>query len=401
MRKIALLMFMGTPFRGPVPGALAAVVAAALLAGACNGPGTVAGKSPSPTATSSPSDWPAPFPTDSPSASPSSSPSPTSSPSPLPSPSPVTAAYGVLVTPPTAATYTVSLIGIDGKVAASAQASSPAQVSCGGVAAAPVPLPVSTSNSRAYFMDAQGVVRFLAPNGSTGSATSVPTGSGVRSSFAVSPDDGRIAVVVATYSSSGAATNVYVEDLNGGTNHVAIFTETGAFSVWPIGWHGTNNLVLAKVPSCTSGTLPFSAGPIELHVVDPATGVQRYTLGGPGCVIAGRPSSYGVVCEDTAGYTSLRIVNWTGGVFETFNYTQGAVPIYLSPQALMAIVSNGTTQIWTGPSMNMQACEWVDSFHLLAGGDAQQQPRMWDYRSANAIPVPALGSCAGSIPGAL
>jgi hypothetical protein len=313
----------------------------------------------------------------------------------------VTGAFGLLVTPPTGATYTVSLIGTDGKVAASAQASSPAPVTCANAAAAVVPLPVSTSNTRAYYLDAQGVVRFLSPTGETGRATTVPTGAGLRSLFAVSPDDQRIAVVEATFNSSGAATSLYVEDLNGGTNHIVIFTETGAYSLWPIGWHGTGNLVVAKVPACSQGGGAFCCGPLELHVVDPATGGRRFTLGGPGCVIAGSPSTAGVVCEDTQGYATMRIVNWTGGVVLTYNYVQGAVPIFLAPDSTIAIVSNGTTQIWTGPNMSMQACEWIDSTHLLAGGDAQQQPRVWDYRAASAVPVAALGDCGGRIPGGL
>ena len=98
--------------------------------------------------------------------------------------------------------------------------------------------------------------------------------------FAVSPDDQRIAVVQNTYNASGATTVLYAEDLNGGTNHVKLFTQTGAFTLWPIGWHGTNDLVLAKVPSCTQGGGPTCCGPQELHVVDPATAGRRSTLGG-------------------------------------------------------------------------------------------------------------------------
>ena len=64
-------------------------------------------------------------------------------------------------------------------------------------AAALVPPPVSMSNTRVYYMDAQGVVRYLAPNGDAGRATTVPIGPARRAMFAVSPDDQRIAVIVA------------------------------------------------------------------------------------------------------------------------------------------------------------------------------------------------------------
>ena len=128
--------------------------------------------------------------------------------------------YGVLVTLAGSDTYSVSLVDNTGKVVASATPSSPAPVTCGDSEAAVLPQPVSTSNTRAYFLDQQGNVNFLSPNGVTGIATHVPTGAATRSMFAVSPDDRRIAVVESTYNASGATTVLYAEDLNGGTNHV-------------------------------------------------------------------------------------------------------------------------------------------------------------------------------------
>src|SRR2546427_12796004 len=184
----------------------------------------------------------------SPLAKPSSSPA-TSLPasSPGASPAPLTGAFAVLVTPPTADNYTVSIVDGNGKVVGSAQASSPTAVTCADAAGAEVPLPISTSDDRAYYMDAQGVVRFLTVQGETGRATTVPTGGVRRSMFSVSPDDQRIAVVVSDYTSSGVAVRLYVEDLNGGSNHLDLFSSSGAYGLQPIGWHGINNLVLAKV----------------------------------------------------------------------------------------------------------------------------------------------------------
>lgn len=75
-------------------------------------------------------------------------------------------------------------------------------------------------------MDAQGILRFLGPAGDTGRVTSVNPGTASRRSmFAVSPDDSRIAVIVDDFNSSGAFMRLYVEDLNGGANHVELFTE--------------------------------------------------------------------------------------------------------------------------------------------------------------------------------
>src|ERR1700730_789660 len=175
------------------------VLVAATMAGACGGSGP--GSGPTPTATASPSV------------------EPQASASPSVPPLPLEGAFGVLVTPLSAATYTVSLVDGAGKVAGSAQASSPAAVACGDGTSAVVSMPGSTRNTRVYFMDGQGGVRFLAPSGATGRASTVPIGSQRRSMFTVSPDDKRIAVVVSDFTSTGVAISLYVEDLAGAAHH--------------------------------------------------------------------------------------------------------------------------------------------------------------------------------------
>src|SRR5947207_904967 len=237
--------------------------------------------------------------------------------SPAASPVPVTGAFGVLISTQTASSYAVSLVGIDGKVVATSQASTPATASCASVAGALVSPPVSTSNSRVYYMDAQGVVRFLAPNGDAGRATTVPAGTASRRSmFAVSPDDQRIAVIVNDYTTSGASTRLYVEDLNGGGSHLDIYNRTGARTLWPIGWHGINNLVVAVVPSCTQGGGPFCCGIQELHVIDPASATRRFTIGDlTACPIVGPASPAGDICWDGA---QSKVLNWTAGTVRSF-----------------------------------------------------------------------------------
>jgi hypothetical protein len=296
----------------------------------------------------------------------------------------------------------VSIVAANGKVVGSAQPSSPTPVTCGDAAAAVLPLPISTSDDRAYYMDAQGVVRFMTVQGETGRATTVPVGGGRRSMFAVSPDDQRIAVVVSDFTASGVSLRLYVEDLNGATNHLDIYSSTGAFGLWPIGWHGVDNLVVAKVPSCAQGGGPFCCGPLELHVVDPATAFRRYTLGGPDCVIAGAPSPSGVACEVTAGYTTLRKLGWTAGVLGTFAIN-GAAPAYISPDGQVVALVAGTTTKFQGATktLSMQACGWIDSTHVISGGDVQQQPRIGNVTTGAVVPVAVQGTCAGRLPGGL
>jgi hypothetical protein len=390
---MALLSQMGTLPYVSASRKAAATIAFAALAAACGGqsPSSVASHSPTP-AQSSPSQQA--------SASPNAQPNPT-----IPSPQPVTGAYAVLVGNQAASTYAVSLVGADGKVVASGDASTPAQVNCANAAAAVVSLPVSTSNSRLYFMDAQGVVRFLGPGGDTGRATTVPAGTASRRSmFTVSPDDQRIAVIVDDFNSTGASTRLYVEDLNGGGNHLDLFSESGAYTLWPIGWHGTNNLVVAKVPSCTQGGGPFCCGPLELHVIDPATATRRFTLGNSSsCVIAGSPSPAGVVCENEPTFTSGAILNWTAGTVRTLAFN-GPAFSYLSPGGgMVAFVDNsGTTYtIGAGAMPGFFACGWIDEDHVFSGGDAQHQPRVVAPVSNTIVPIAAQGDCGGRIPGGL
>jgi len=354
----------------------ASLVALAFLVAGCGGPGSHA--SASPKATSSPT-----------------APATTST---VASPAPITGAFAVLATPMSADTYTVAIVGIDGKVVASAQASSPTSVTCGDASAAVLPLPISTSDDRAYYMDAQGVVRFLTVQGETGRATTVPVGGGRRSMFAVSPDDQRIAVIVSDFTSSGASIKLYVEDLNGGTNHIDIYSQSNAFSLWPMGWHGTDNLVVGKIAACTQGGGPLSGWPLELHVVDPATAVRRYTLGGPTCVIVGSPTLAGALCQDTTN-ADYRVISWTGGILRTFPFANLA-RAYLSPDgSSIVVVGTGVTNIFPGGNAKqLEACGWIDSTHVIGGGTT---PRIWDITKTTLIPVNAKGTCAGRIPGSL
>jgi hypothetical protein len=307
----------------------------------------------------------------------------------------------VLVTQGNGDTYTVTIAGLDGKVVASANPSNPTPMTCGDAAAAVLPLPVSTSSTRVYFMDAQGNVNFLTPNGETGHATRVPSSGIVRSMFSVSPDDSRIAVVQNTYTSSGATTVLYVEDVNGGANHIKLYTQSGGYTLWPLGWHG-QQLVLAKVPACTQGGGPFCCGPLEIHVVDDTTAVRKSTLGGSQCIIAGPPSRAGAVCENTSNYTQGSVLNWAGATVRTFPI-QGPVQASISPDgsAVALAYETGTTFVGLKRSLDISVCGWIDNQHVIAGGDTEVQPRIGDVTTGAIVPINAQGACGGIIPGGL
>src|SRR5258708_15711664 len=146
----------------------AALVPLAMLPAACSLPGSTA-KSPSPAASSSRTSTPSP------------------STSPNPSPAPVAGSFGVLVSSLSSSTYTVSLVGIDGRVIASGIANTPGTVTCADAAAGVVPPPVSTSNTPGYFLDSLRVVRYLSPNGDSGQAVTLPIGPARRNLVPVIP----------------------------------------------------------------------------------------------------------------------------------------------------------------------------------------------------------------------
>lgn len=385
---------MGTqPYvSAPTRAAAVALLAVAALVASCG---------PNPVATNAGSHSPATTPRAT--ATPTATASTPASPS--PSPPPVTGSYGVLFSSQAASNYTVTIIGTDGKVVASAQANTPPLPSCANAAAAVIPPPISSSNSRVYFLDASGAVRYLGPGGDTGQATTIPAPTASRRAmFAVSPDDARIAVVVDDFNSSGASTRLYVENLSGGGNHLDLFSESGAYSLWPVGWHGTNNLVVAKTASCTQGGGPFCCGPLELHVIDPATATRRFTLGSSSsCVIAGAPSPAGVVCENNGAFNQATWVNWTAGTVRT-TPINGPALAYLSPTGdRIALVDNNGTAIYSTvvSAAGMFACTWIDAEHLLSGGDQQHQPRVLSVTTSATVAVAAQGDCAGRLPGGL
>lgn len=391
---------MATPRSAPTLTWLALVLAALIVGAACGSPGRGTSHSPTPVAGSSPTAG---------ALSPSSSSSPTPTAAPSPTASPLSGAYGVLANFQTAGSYTVSLVATDGKVAASASASAPPMVTCANVEAGLVPAPISTSDSRVYFLDSSGVVRFLTPGGANGQATTVPVStSSRRSVFAVSPDDSRIAVAVIDFSSGGATTRLYVDALTAGGGHTLIFSQSGSYVLWPMGWHA-GDLVLGKVPSCTQGGGPTCCGPQELHVVDPASAARIATLGGPSCIPVGAPTPAGDVCETTA-FTATNVLNWNGTTRRAFAIS-GPTLEYIAPdtnggiEGLTQVASfdGSDTKIVDGGQTlaGFTVCGWIDESHILAAGDAQQQARIGDVATGAQTPVAALGNCAGRIPGGL
>src|ERR1700738_106123 len=152
---------------------------------------------------------------------------------PAPSPSPVAApgVYAVMVLDflGGASLYTVSIADANGQLAAVSgvpRRSVRSQIGS-----------VSTSKTTLYYLDGDSTIRFLRPKPlAKGIATQVNLGTNQVAAFAVSPDDLRIAVSVLDYTRWPVSTRLYVEDLNGGANHVELFSSSTVLE-WPAGWH--------------------------------------------------------------------------------------------------------------------------------------------------------------------
>jgi hypothetical protein len=336
----------------------------------------------------------------SPSSPASESPSPVTSPS--TSPTPAAAAYIVVASPSTGATYTINLLDAQGNLAGAASAKGwNGALTCAGVASALLPPPMSISNSRVYYMDALGVVRFLAPHtgDAVGMATRVPVGAARRSFFSVSPDDKRIAVVVSDFGANKATIRLYVEDLNGAGHHVQIFSSSGPTSLWPIGWHA-GNLVLAKVPACIQGGAFGCCGPQELHVVNPANGVRLFTIGGPSCIVSGPSTPVGTPCLTSTNVA--RVLDWAGVTLQTVQLPFQRFT-YLSPdgQHLAYQTDGGTVISGQSAPLQMGVCRWIDNTHIFEAGDSSHMAHIGDITSGSVIPVMSGVPCVGRLPGGL
>ena len=294
---------------------------------------------------------------------------------------------------------------------------------------------VSTSNSRAYFLDGDTNVRYLTtgprlppcdaigcPLGQSGGVTHVPGGAGVASAFAVSPDDKRIAVSAFTFrsSSSGPApvsVRLYVEDLVGNGNHIELFTSTSSW-VWPVGWHDGKLVVAAGSPvKPVEG--PYG-GVTEFHLVDPVTGDRLQALGSATCpVVPALLSPAGTVCLASDG--SLRSQYWSGQNV-TFVSTYAALKggAMLSPDGSKVAVccanmaGFGVIEVVDSPAMGgavklvagaqgyFGGGGWIDATHLIYHPSGTDPQFLVDTTShVGPITLPLFGEFSGRVPGGL
>ena len=298
-----------------------------------------------------------------------------------------------------APTYSISLVGLDGNVAATAVGHKRSQP--GGIL---VQMPnISASNSRLYYLDGDSSVMFLRPDGTTGSATTISVDSNSAAVFAVSPDDSRIAVAVITFPYP-AKTRIYVEDLTGGAHHVDLLSSTTVLE-WPVGWHEGHLVIAVGVNAPPQNAWDgFIYGYRGYHVADASTGTRLATIC-DGYDASDPPVPAGTVCANSS---SSVVSDWSGAT-RPAPVDVGCAGGALSPDGSMIadcqdnprvvtfVVSDGTriaTQ-YSGTPVG-----WIDNTHVVLRAN-NSDLSVVDARAFTMTPVQAQGFFGGTIPGAL
>jgi hypothetical protein len=324
-----------------------------------------------------------------------------------PTPRRTPAAAAVLLQLVSPNSYGISLVFDDGHVVGPVTARL-RTVTAPLTGSTPATMPVfSTSDSRLYYLDGDGEVRYLDRDGGRASAARVPGGPHAQSGFAVSPDDRRIAVAAVDYSSSPPTTRLYVEDVAGGANHLELPFPVGA-NVWPVGWHG-GELVVAigsaptqSVPGNPYGTF---AG---YQLIDATTGGRLSSLA---CDPAGALTPAGSAC--LAGGAPLQVQDFVGRTRSLGGSAPGSVVSAAeAPDGahVAFCCADGQLQLWDvaegsvaslGPAENPDY-GWIDATHLLVSDRPTQHPRVIDVTAGTSLPAAVgQGRVVARVPGAL
>lgn len=354
---------------------------------------------------------PNPAPAASPRSSPSAQPSATASPLPSPSPTAGTAsAYGVLASiDRNTRQFTISIIGIDGRVVANTQGNWPGAVTCPNAGLVlPVPA-LATTNDRVYLIDSNGI-RWLGPSGAVGAVPElggIPAASSVVS-LAVSADGQHIAQESTDLSKFPSLSQSILVD---GASIYSSTTSSGATSL--VGWHA-GNLVLAYYPqTCTQGGGPGVGLPRSYHVSSASDAHRIATVGSDAgnCFFGGVPSPAGAVCSDFSS-TAATMFDWSGASVHLIPADPQTYSFAVSPdgaRVAMCCTAGGGIRVvgvagapTVTTDVQRYTFGWIDATHILIGAQgAQDQALVWDIAANKHTPVAAQGDFRGRIPGTL
>lgn len=308
-------------------------------------------------------------------------------------------------------TYTVSLVSSDGGV--SRQMVGLKRTEIVSRDGHPIQLPyVSTTLASLYYLDGDSVVHGFRINSAPPADLKLDVPAGSEATFAVAPDDSKIAVAVLDFTKSPVHLTLYTESLTGGQKQV-IFESSSTY-VWPVAWH-SGLLVLAHAygpfeesiaPAAPARDNPYSA--VSYHIVDPATADRKVLIGA--CTVSGPLSPAGSACIQ--GGT----VDWLGNTtdWSTNDWGARSSAAALSPDGQWVAAANpddpSQMGIWRrsdgvmagtveGPGLHDWA-GWLDSETIVIGSEeAGWQPRVVNVVGAAVVHmVAAHGFFAGVFP---
>ncbi len=324
----------------------------------------------------------------------------TAAPSPSASPVPAMLPLGVVVKDFLPAdggpNYSLSLFDLSGRVVATAS---------GAKRSVFVQMPnVSASNTHLYYLDGDSRVMALALDGTSAAATTVAVAANSAAVFAVSPDDSRIAVAIITLPYP-AKTRIYVEDVQGGGNHVELFSSTTVLE-WPVGWHQGHIVIAVGLNAQPQNAYEgFERATAGYHVADASTGARIATVCA-GYQGSGPPVAAGSVCSK---YPTYEVSDWSGAT-RPLPPDSGCGGGVLSPDGLLVasclgnprtvtlVAKDGTT---ISTSFKAAPWGWIDATHVVVQSDVDSSLGILDTRSLTTTQIQAQGFFAAAIPGGL
>ena len=269
---------------------------------------------------------------------------------------------------------------------------------------------ISISAARVYYLDNLTDVKYLEPGGGHGLATQIVVTSDQLAGFSVSPDDKRIAVSLLSYtpevnrSRSYVGMRMYVEDVDGGGNHVDIFSST-TVAEYPIGWVGGRIIVALATPfGLTGRPNPYDAS--EYHVVDATNGDRLATLCGNSAGPVGYIETFGTMCVGLNGAPVF--VRWDGTrTSGPANVPNGIQPwrVAMSPDGTQAAVAGDVIElVGSGPPEFVSdgawnIFGWIDAHHFAYQRPAGSRLSVFDLQTKTSAIVDGQGnSYRGAFP---
>ncbi|TMC81567.1 MAG: hypothetical protein E6J08_07335 [Chloroflexi bacterium] len=315
--------------------------------------------------------------------------------------------------------YTVQLVDSNGLVVARAEARSRSAITgtCGNDVQVYPAMPMfSTSVGRAYFLDGDTDVRYLAPDGSTGLAFRIAGNSQSVAMFQVSPDDRMVAVSVFDYRRHPVASTLSVQDMNRG--EPTMLPPSGVAYRWPAGWHGGKLLVGSDTtPNPTFGfygPLPYRISSLQL--LDPSTGSTLATLSSGECKpMSSLPSTAGLACA-TANLTVGRI-DWSGNatIFANGDAFTGGASLSPDGTQLLASGTGALLKLISSPETGSRVTTlgtsypeaggypgdggWIDENHVVYRRAGTPNQYVVDVRTGVSVALPPATVMADRLPG--